>query len=679
MPLDIREIFISDLDPNKTDFWSNDKVDKLNHNFRQLVLGGPQGPVGKTGFSGDPGARGPQGLIGHDGHQGFEGFQGPEGKEPWKLVDEGAKALTLLPKFNGVLEYTATAVNFGQSSSLNPQTSLSGSSLILHTDIQSNHNIELRSEDTLERAKIDINSYGSAASVDLGGKDTPGNFNLNYWVDEFNWKTPTSDVLSVSQNIFKVSKATVFELDVDVDTLSYNNGALDNYILVSDNSQGDTSFRYKYDLFDALPIGSIISIPYSEFNSSNFELDGTYYTVDGGLLNIVWGRGKAGTKFEGWYICNGQTWNVDGIVQYEVPNLNSFTYSIDPHVNQPAASGGNDTVVIIGGGEISMSATYSNSEYTTQMTVSTLDEDLNLNFITGGNHNLSKNVHITYLGINNMSWQSVITPTITETIDLLGPSISFEVACLDTTLTQFLWNGIGKTWTNLNEDLTGVKLYTTTNQIATGNRWYATGGVARYWTGNEFTSSIDCPVQQTIELLYDADVTELNGTVSNGQNFVINNVNFSAATTLMDQMGSAVAAGWYREVNGSSYSIRRYWDGTNFAGSTIDTEFVTYLGEVSGSIYFDSNACTNQLDNFKIYNSSNSTATSVDALNDAYNTSGKVMVHLDWHTGFIGESALAEVYLQNRPGASTPYRSLVDSSYRANIKIDSTLQQPVSC
>ena len=37
MPLNIKNIFSSDLDPNRTDFWSTDKLDKLNYNFNLNV------------------------------------------------------------------------------------------------------------------------------------------------------------------------------------------------------------------------------------------------------------------------------------------------------------------------------------------------------------------------------------------------------------------------------------------------------------------------------------------------------------------------------------------------------------------------------------------------------------------------------------------------------------------
>ena len=678
MPLNIREIFISDLDPNSTNWWSQDKLDKFNHNFRQLFLGGPQGPVGKTGFSGEPGAKGSQGPIGNIGFIGNTGPQGPEGTEPWKKVVDAN--VTLLPKFNGSIEYVAIPVIFGESSLTANPISYSGSVLTAYAETEAMNNLELKTETTIETVVFDLNSFGAASAVHFKGGVISSTHIFNYQTDEYLLADNTADILRVNRDLFSSQKPTSFSQDVDATQVSYNNGALPGYILAADNVQGDTSWRYKYDLFDALPVGSIVAIPQSEFNSTNFHLNETY-TVRDSYLDIIYGRGKVGTKFEGWYLCNGKTWNVDGIVQYEVPNLNSFTYVIDANgLGQPGEATMPQPPVFIGGANISMSADFVTNEYQTSQTVDTADDDITVEFTsTNVDFLQSKNVNIIYLGINDMKWQTVIVPSTTENINLLGPSTSFDVACLDSTSTQYKWTGIGKSWTDQNEDLTGVKLYTTSNELAIGNRWYAKDGMARYWTGSEFTNYIDCPAQTTIELVYDIDVTELNGIVTNGSDYAINNVDFSLATTLLDSVGNSVPAGWYRQVNGNNYSVRRYWDGNSFAGSIISTEFVTYLGEVSGSIYFDSNACTNLLDTFKVYNSTNSTTISTDPLNDVYNTSGKVLVHLDWLGTITGESALIEIYDQNRPGASTPYRSLVDSGYRANIKIDSTLQQPVSC
>ena len=158
MLLNIREVFISDLDPNSLNWWSVDKIDKLNHNFRQVSLGGPQGPVGKTGFSGEPGDRGPIGFQGTEGFKGAQGPQGPEGLEPWKKVTEDA--VTLLPKFNGTIEYTAKAVIFGESSLTANPVQYSGATFTAFANSEGIDNIRLMNEIWPEGGTFDLNSFG---------------------------------------------------------------------------------------------------------------------------------------------------------------------------------------------------------------------------------------------------------------------------------------------------------------------------------------------------------------------------------------------------------------------------------------------------------------------------------------------------------------------------------------
>ena len=109
--LDIKEIFKSDLDPNLTIWWSNAKVDKLNYNFNQLVLGGPQGPQGQTGNSGAYGARGDQGFQGPVGYDGPQGHQGPEAISAWTRRSTTDRDI-IIPKDNFENQATAIRVVF---------------------------------------------------------------------------------------------------------------------------------------------------------------------------------------------------------------------------------------------------------------------------------------------------------------------------------------------------------------------------------------------------------------------------------------------------------------------------------------------------------------------------------------------------------------------------------------
>ena len=179
MPLNIKHLFKSDLDPNTSDFWSVDKIDKLNHNFRQVRLGGPQGPMGRSGFSGEEGDRGEIGSQGLKGSQGAQGHQGNGGIEPWKNIEHG-RTTTILPKFNGTIEYTAIPVVFGAHDSSPVYTNpipYSGAVLNLYAQDETLFNLSLDSDRT-GRVAFDLNNYGSASRVEIKELIPSGNFKI---------------------------------------------------------------------------------------------------------------------------------------------------------------------------------------------------------------------------------------------------------------------------------------------------------------------------------------------------------------------------------------------------------------------------------------------------------------------------------------------------------------------
>ena len=58
MNIRIKELFKSDLDPNSNQWWSKDKIDKINYNFSLMRNGGPSGPTGIEGANGEEGEKG---------------------------------------------------------------------------------------------------------------------------------------------------------------------------------------------------------------------------------------------------------------------------------------------------------------------------------------------------------------------------------------------------------------------------------------------------------------------------------------------------------------------------------------------------------------------------------------------------------------------------------------------
>jgi hypothetical protein len=193
----------------------------------------------------------------------------------------------------------------------------------------------------------------------------------------------------------------------------YTPGAGINKVLISTNQQGDVEWKNLKDVFGTFPIGSIISIRANEFSSTNFWLDGQVTTTQGSPLYNIYGRGKLGSDFEGWYLCNGQTWeDPNSIDETLTPNLNNFSYTIDPNSNgQPQITLADSEAILIGGYDLKIQATtdidglysvnYTNSF--TDNNASLGSSNINMN-VGSGTHYTSRMIHIVFLENPNLVW-----------------------------------------------------------------------------------------------------------------------------------------------------------------------------------------------------------------------------------------------------------------------------------
>ena len=115
MAINIKEIFKSDLDPNSNSWWSQDKVDKINNNFKQLSSGGMTGPMGSQGSFGSSGSIGVTGAKGNKGDTGVQGNQGSIGYSTWIGVEGTLTgSIHIFPEKQNP-EYTTTAIIVGNS------------------------------------------------------------------------------------------------------------------------------------------------------------------------------------------------------------------------------------------------------------------------------------------------------------------------------------------------------------------------------------------------------------------------------------------------------------------------------------------------------------------------------------------------------------------------------------
>ena len=451
MNINIKHIFISDLDPNSTLWWSEDKVDKINYNFRQFELGGAQGVQGYSGVNGSIGESGSQGFQGSVGYDGAQGFQGQEGIEPWKKVDydyDGDPQTQspedrsyLMPKYNFGPATGDDVLRVAFSDVIVSWNDTDGDGQIdageivttttspldwndtvwnIFTPDASFNNIELVHQGTNANGIIDLYTTPSADVLEFFATQRMrwvgnGLILSNYELDstDESWLTLNADKFEVSlididQNNI-IDGVSTFQQDlVAKDAFKYNKDVVSEYILTSDNNTGQVSWKYKLEAFDGMPIGSIISIPVEYFNDDNFYLDRNLSSQESNqqTLNLKWGSGKESGPFIGWYLCGGMTW-VKGSDSYDTPNLNAFTYQIDANAGgQLTKSGGSNNIILLAGAKQDVDANYTGlNTYSISSTLTYADETFYLlHNQSAGEYYRSRNIHIVYLGIENMTW-----------------------------------------------------------------------------------------------------------------------------------------------------------------------------------------------------------------------------------------------------------------------------------
>ena len=445
MNINIKQIFTSDLDPNSTLWWGEDKVDKINHNFRQFELGGAQGPQGYPGSNGSIGYAGSQGYQGAEGYQGSQGHQGSEGIEPWKAINRDITSL--FPKYNngpaigddvrrvsfsdiitsddsgdnivqpgeevttynGALDWNDTVLNI-----FTPDPGFDNIELV------KDGNYDLNTQPQHDRALITLDNINNTNILEIfsSGKfriEADGLTLSNYELDAMNeiWLNLNNTEFNLSlidtDNTGAIDGVAVFQQDLTSKSdFKYNKDAQANYILTADNTTGETSWKNKLDVFDGMPIGTIVSIPSEYFNSDNFYLDETLSSNESNqtVLNLRWGSGKESGPFIGWYVCGGMTWE-DETNSYDTPNLNSFSYQIDPNGSgQLNISGGDNNHILLAGAKHYVDASYTGSNtYNISTTLTDADENIDLLYSQqSGGYYRSKNIHIVYLGVENMKW-----------------------------------------------------------------------------------------------------------------------------------------------------------------------------------------------------------------------------------------------------------------------------------
>ena len=330
----------------------NLKLDKVNYNFDQLVAngGGPKGPEGPSGINGPQGPKGDVGPQGPQGPQGATGPAGSDGAEYWVKIDgdnASTDAESLYPKHESgaipprvVLGYLSTDQEYiyGEVAPVDGQLA---SQFIVNRKSYFRSNISLKADGVANNSfdfTIDHISGIDVLSTGFSGTGTTTG-EIRSFAESHAWKDNASsdNILTLTSNSIIASAPVLIEEDLDVvENLIVRTtnpvgavGAPDiDKIATSSDSNGTISWKTTQEIGLGIPIGTIVSILPSIFaDGANFTDQQINYSVGPlDLIDFEIGSGKG--EYEGWYLCNGQTWT-KGSTSYVVPDLNSFEYLID--------------------------------------------------------------------------------------------------------------------------------------------------------------------------------------------------------------------------------------------------------------------------------------------------------------------------------------------------------------
>lgn len=451
-----------------------ERLDKINYNFDQLVAngGGPMGspgPIGEIGATGVTGDQGPQGV------QGIEGAQGPVASDInnyWKQgadypSNQGIRVQTYVPEHEQLVGGSAPpAVLLGFSSeyeeygdisgSGNTESAYYGSQLVVNKNsnfVESNIRlVSDKNTDVFADLTLDIDLAGTngvTADFNIGfGEGLTGSNNIKYKADLFEFKDLLGNELltmdSSNGTVFTgnfISTGTahfvgsIFKIDIASGLTSTPNDPAAGKVAVSLDTEGTIGFKTPEEIGAGIPIGTIISFLTSIYeDSNNFQQSQDISGDINGLvptppneIEIEIGRGLTGTDYEGWYLCNGETWQTsDGTVSYITPNLNSFTYTIDNGVDD-VTSGPQQTISnLLGGSSVDMSENSGTVSLDYQNTPENVYLNTEFSVPNTAAHLIMRAPQLIYLGRGDLIFKAAGVPPTDLTVDALKQGSTFD-------------------------------------------------------------------------------------------------------------------------------------------------------------------------------------------------------------------------------------------------------------
>jgi hypothetical protein len=356
-------------------------------------------------------------------------------------------------------------------------------------------------------------------------------------------------------------------------------------------------------MFPGFPIGTIVPLRTADYNSNNFWINESNQIETQYLQNRD-GSGKKGTQYEGWYICNGQTWK-KGAISYSLPNLNSYQYDIEADSSGNSQQGAEVSPVIkrslLGGADIRLTITHNGSNYSSSYVK--WQEASETEIFNSQSGSVSEQnpglIYICYLKEADLTWETdgFIAPTLYDLYLGLGRT-SIAACSASANLYQVDFNPNTIDWTNLQQSLTGYNLYNSTGtQLAIAN-YYSNGGVSRYWNGSSFAQVVQCTNLTAVTSYYSTNMFNLNGSTAPYLNstqttiYVSGNSNFAIGAAIYTNSNGTgnPASGWYRVGN-----VRRYWSNpeSQFVGSNISVDEIKNIMDSQGTLAYIANSQVN--------------------------------------------------------------------------------------
>lgn len=618
MSIIIKELFLSDLD-STGDFWAEPKVEKLNFNFSQIDLagGGPAGPTGLNGEPGSDGEQGPQGPQGPNGAQGPQGAKGVIGDSLWIANEYDVIPNITIKPFQSKIN--PTSITTGARSADDEYSDVSLQSLWRYRSVfPEDYNMVLATDANLNK----VNRSNLYWDADLEKTILEEDFSdvNNAFIDIAETHS-YNEAVTVNANALNSIIDVTFNKKVTINDFAEFNVEVQlgqspapNKVAVSNNTDGLLSWKNISEMIVLFPVGSVIAINPADFNSSNFYLsDAVTQSTPDVLLSKI-GAGKKGSKYEGWYLCNGQTWKLGGL-KYYTPNLNSFNYNIPSNGgNQPEAHYGDNILSIISGADMHLKLNYVIDTYYPGFDMITYEGAMGIgNYggygggAYGGGYGYSaeptaffgpntysyantfdnvKMAYVVYLGSPDFTWQTeaYIAPSLNN-IDLKYSASTSSEACNISSSSTFKIDFTSTDWKNLSYNASSKLLYNMNGTTLAAAGWYSFEGIARQWNGSAFINVITCSIVFNTTLQYSQYVQDLNGAfplTAGGvsASYYIDSNNLLNATKIYDNSTatSYATSGWYRDG-----SCRKYWNSSLgvFEGVTLTVDYIVSNGTLS--------------------------------------------------------------------------------------------------